>query len=96
MSRDRQGDIPSTGDLLEKIEGMKGEGQMLIGRITEVIGGRAHGLVLLILSLPGWPVWAWDRWADEIRRRAPGTPKDETQRSPRPGRNPELPAAEKG
>jgi len=52
VNRDRQDDAPSTGDLLEKIEEMEGEDQMPIGEITEVIGGRAHGLVLLILSLP--------------------------------------------
>ena len=52
MNRDRQGDTPSTGDLLKKIEEMEGEDQMPVGEITEVIGGRAHGLVLLILSLP--------------------------------------------
>jgi len=52
VNRDRQGDTPSTGDLLKKIEEMEGEDQMPIGEITEVIGGRAHGLVLLILSLP--------------------------------------------
>ena len=52
MNRDRQGDTPSTGDLLKKIEEMEGEDQIPVGEITEVIGGRAHGLVLLILSLP--------------------------------------------
>jgi hypothetical protein len=52
VNRDRQGETPSTGDLLKKIEEMEGEDQMPIGEITEVIGGRAHGLVLLILSLP--------------------------------------------
>ncbi len=52
VSRDRQGETPSTGDLLKKIEEMEGEDQMPIEEITKVIGGRAHGLVLLILSLP--------------------------------------------
>jgi len=52
VNRDRQGDTPSTGDLLKKIEEMEGEDQIPVGEITEVIGGRAHGLVLLILSLP--------------------------------------------
>jgi len=31
---------------------MGGESQIRVGEMTEVIGGRAHGLVLLILSLP--------------------------------------------
>ncbi len=31
---------------------MEGESRIRIGELTEVIGGRAHGLVLLILSLP--------------------------------------------
>jgi hypothetical protein len=52
VNRDQQGETPSTGELLGKIEEMEGESQMSIGEITEVIGGRAHGLVLLILSLP--------------------------------------------
>jgi hypothetical protein len=52
VNRDRRNDTPSTGDLLEKIEEIDGESQMPIGEITEVIGGRAHGLVLLVLSLP--------------------------------------------
>jgi hypothetical protein len=52
VNRDRQGETPSTGDLLKKIEKLEGEDQMAIEEIAEVIGGRAHGLVLLILSLP--------------------------------------------
>ena len=52
VGQDPEGETPSTGDLLEKIERMEGEGRIPIGEITEVIGGRAHGIVLLILSLP--------------------------------------------
>lgn len=48
----REVETPSTGDLLRRIEAMEGESRIRIGELTEVIGGRAHGLVLLILSLP--------------------------------------------
>jgi hypothetical protein len=52
MNQVPRGDTPSTGELLEKIEAMEGESRITIGAMTEVIGGRAHGLVLLVLSLP--------------------------------------------
>jgi len=43
---------PLTSDLLEEIEGQDGGERISLGEIAEVTGGRAIGLLLLILSLP--------------------------------------------
>lgn len=52
MTRDVPGDTPRTSDLLEKIEEKEGGDRLAVEEITEVVGGRAHGLIILLLSLP--------------------------------------------
>jgi len=41
-----------TWELLEEIQEMEGGDKLGVGEITEVIGSRAHGLILLVLALP--------------------------------------------
>jgi hypothetical protein len=48
---DRGNDRP-TWELLEEIQEMEGGDKLGVGEITEVIGSRAHGLILLVLALP--------------------------------------------
>jgi hypothetical protein len=52
LTRDVPGDIPRTSDLLARIEEKDGGDRLSVGEITEVVGGRAHGLIILLLSLP--------------------------------------------
>jgi hypothetical protein len=52
MERTEAREDRSTWELLEEIQGMEGGDKLGVGEITEVVGSRAHGLVLLVLSLP--------------------------------------------
>jgi hypothetical protein len=47
-----QSDDKPTWELLEEIQEMEGGDKLGVGEITEVIGIRAHGLILLVLALP--------------------------------------------
>jgi hypothetical protein len=42
----------TTSDLLEEIAELEGDDRISLGDIADVVGSRAHGLILLALSLP--------------------------------------------
>ncbi len=52
MGEKGEGDDRPTWELLEEIQEMDGGDRLGVGEITEVIGSRAHGLILLVFSLP--------------------------------------------
>ncbi|CAN5667743.1 hypothetical protein BH23GEM11_BH23GEM11_16630 [soil metagenome] len=52
MGESERSGADGTWELLDEIQGLEGDEKLGIGEITEVIGGRAHGLILLVLSIP--------------------------------------------